>query len=137
MLLIYNSFEYNWQQLWFRTQLTDNWKLIYCLRCQVLLKECLTFGFVIWKHPPIIFSSSCIRSEFMNGTMTGVKRYLTKLKHHLKVISIFIHYSILLNFCQSYSNGSWLWSLILHLHWLRQIDWYMVTNCQNGSTILD
>ena len=70
----------------------------------------MKFRFVIWKHPLIIFSSSGFWSEFIKGTMTGAKYYLTELSHHEKAISIFTHYSILLNSSQSYSKGSWLGS---------------------------
>ena len=37
--------------------------------------------------------------------MTGAKYYLTELSHPEKAISIFTHYSILLNSFQSYSKG--------------------------------
>ena len=63
---------------------------------------------------------------------------------------MFIHYSILFNFSQSHSSGSWLQSLILPLHclcfrnwkllererWEAKFDRFMVTNCWNGSTTL-
>ena len=59
---------------------TSNWQLkIDGRRCQeIWKKKCLTFRFVVWKHPPIIFSSFPIWSKFIEGTITGAKCYLTK-----------------------------------------------------------
>ena len=52
---------------------TSNWQLkIDGRRCQeIWKKKCLTFRFVVWKHPPIIFSSFPIWSKFIEGTITG------------------------------------------------------------------
>ena len=57
---------------------------------EIWKKKCLTFRFVIWKYPAFIFSSCRIWSEFMTGTMTGAKCYLTKLSHPWQAISIFL-----------------------------------------------
>ena len=52
---------------------TSNWQLkIDGRRCQeIWKKKFLTFRFVVWKHPPIIFSSFPIWSKFIEGTITG------------------------------------------------------------------
>ena len=71
-----NNLEMNSKQLLFRAHLTDNWKLIYGRRCREIFK--IKFRFDIWNHPLIIFSSCRLWSEFLKGTMTGAKCYLTK-----------------------------------------------------------
>ena len=94
-----NILKINSKQLLFWTQLTGSLKLMFGRRYQeIWKKKCLSFRFVIWKYPAVIFSSCRIWSEFITGTMTGAKCYLTKLSHPWKVISLFLRYSILFNF---------------------------------------